>query len=202
MGGARRTGHDRQGFTLLEVAIVLGIMGIVLAAIFTAATSARYRVAVNQGADEVGVIVDSMRSLYASRNTSALPAQAFSAAFEQTLVQERVFPPEMVAGVVANNPWDATTANGSAQISIVAAGATTPTQFILRYVNLPADVCADLLMRTSMPDLGLNQIQITGGGTVTYTSAANKLPVSAIDAAAACRGGAAYVIDWYFKLGS
>jgi prepilin-type N-terminal cleavage/methylation domain-containing protein len=196
-------GQGRRGFTLTEVGIVLGIIGIVIAAIFAAASVAQYRIQLNQGVDEISLITGNMRSLYASQNASAVGSQSF-AVVTPILIQQSVFPQEMLttagATTVADNPWDQTAPGGSAQIQIVAAAGGTPSQFAVRYLNIPADVCADLLVRNSLPSAapglsGLQQIQVNG-------TAVAPLPISPIAAATACPEGATYTIDWYYTLGS
>ena len=103
-----------------------------------------------------------MRSLYAGRNVSAVGTVAASAAFEQQLVGQGVFPYEMVSGGLAYHPWDRTRQWGSAQIAITGGA---PVQFTLSYYKIPIDICISLLMANSTPgtDTGLQQIQVNGG---------------------------------------
>jgi prepilin-type N-terminal cleavage/methylation domain-containing protein len=190
----------QRGFTLTEIAVVLLVISSIIGGIFAVISSIHYRQKINQGSEAIGTIVTNMRALYAGQNLGALTVQNFSSALEQQFSNPNtaVFPADMacvIGGATYScNPWDRTTVNGSAQISIVAG---TPRQFILRYAGITAEVCADLLVRNSAPgaDTGLQQIVV---GATNYSGA--QLPVTPANAASACPVGATYTIDWYFKL--
>lgn len=218
------------GFTLIEIALVLAVIGVIAAAIFVAAGSVEYNVLLNRGSDELGLTAVNMRALYQSQNVSALSAGSLS---NQTLAQEGVFPAEMLSGTapsqIVNNPWNQNSAVSTVNVSIVA---TAPRQFDLEYTLIPSEVCADLIIRNSQPGVssngstlpggnGLAQISVTptsGGTTNSYCvntnsgcTIANSLPVTAVNAATACETGigannttasTTFTIDWFFNLGT
>lgn len=190
--------HVARGFTLTEVGIVIGVIGVITACIFAAASTAQYRARLNQGVDEINLIVGNMRSLYAGQNASAAAAIALnSATNEGTFVSQGVFPKEMLRQTntsLADNPWNQTVVAGSAQVGVVTGG-----QFIVSYQNIPYDVCADLLVRNSTPGTDTGLVQITVGAS-TFTGTA--LPISPVQAAQVCVSGSTYTINWYYTLGS
>jgi type II secretory pathway pseudopilin PulG len=212
------------GYSLLEIAIVMGVVGAIVGALFAAAGMTQHKVYINQASDELNLIGGNMHNLYAGRNTSyaalgSPPATAGAANFSSltpTYIQQGIFPVEMLspgpatdtapcAGTIANNPLSTTAGScggagtGSAQVAL-AGTASSGVQFVVRYTNIDADSCADLLVRNSLPghETGLTQIIVSSG--ITYTNSAGQLPVTSIAASAACPRGATYSIDWYYNL--
>lgn len=201
------------GFTLLETAIVLGVIGVAVSVLFVTAGTVEYRASVNQASEELNQISQNMRNLFAGRSTSyaalgplnLVATNADFTNFSAKVVQQNVFPNEMLsppvapgtippAGTIAYTPWRAL-----AQVAL-AGSAATPIQYVIRYNSLRAEVCSDLLMRNSLPgrETGLTQIIVSSG--ITYTNAARQLPVTSLAANAACSGRASYNVDWYYSL--
>ncbi len=212
--------RKQAAFTLTEIVIVLGVVGIVLGAIFVAASSARKHVYTNQATDELNMIANNLRNFYSSQAAGNVATSAWAAA-TPNMIQSGIFPAEMLspqpdpgvapcAGTVANNPWSLVggtcggAALGSAQIQILAAGGATRAQFVIRYTNVPEDQCVGLIMTNSdtSAQFGLTSITITGGGgPIIYSVAGGTLPVSAANANAACTTAAAVTIDWSYNTG-
>ncbi len=93
---------SRRGFTLTEMAIVVGIIGLVLGGIWAASAAAYSVLRVNRAHEEIDTIINNMRQLYASSPTippGDLTGSAMTAG---------VFPADMVTpdGLIAN-PWGA-----------------------------------------------------------------------------------------------
>lgn len=210
----------KRGFTLTEIAIVFIIGGIVIGGIFAAASTVQYRVRLNQAIDEINQIVANTRALYAGQNELAAATAQYSQGYNLStqLSAQGVFPKEMLRpsnNVAADHPWDSTTGGassqvGSAQVSLVQPPSTpgaSPLEFTVRFVLIPPDVCADLLVRNSQPgtDTGLVKIVVTGATTTGFSASLNQLPINPLQAAAVCVVGVAgttYTIDWYYNLGS
>ena len=66
-----RTSDERRGFTLTELAIVLGIIGLILGAIWTAAAKVYANNRVTKGVNEVLALVSGVRGTYGSRGVIA-----------------------------------------------------------------------------------------------------------------------------------
>src|SRR5271170_8075843 len=62
-----------RGFTLTEIAIVLGIIGLILGAIWVAAGSVYSNLRVSQAATETLIIVENFKSLYGGNRNGQAP---------------------------------------------------------------------------------------------------------------------------------
>jgi prepilin-type N-terminal cleavage/methylation domain-containing protein len=218
----------KRGFTLIEIAFVLGIIGLVISGIFAAASLATRRITSNEGSDELYLIAGNMRALYSGRNPSfaslnavrslkAIPDALDFCFYTVPAVSQGVFPNEMVLprplqgalpapGAVANDPWSTAgvacsgVAGGSAQVGLASTIPPPPAvQLVVRYNGIPQDGCADVLVRTSMPDANTGVRRIYVNGTLAGDVSVNSLPLTSITAAAACNA-AINVIDWYYNL--
>ena len=96
----KRPEQKKKGFTLTEIAIVLGIMGMVLGAIWVAASNVYNNQRVNQGQSAVLQVLQAVRTLYAQ--------QAIIAVGNRTaeLVQAGVIPTNLIGpGNTMVTPW-------------------------------------------------------------------------------------------------
>ena len=83
----------RRGFTLTEMAMVLGIIGVVLGGIWVAAASAHSSMLANTTAKQVVTLAQNVRSFYAGRTQIA--ASLIGGSLNSILEKSNVFPPEM-----------------------------------------------------------------------------------------------------------
>ena len=199
----------RRGLTLMELAVVFGIMGTVLGVIFTALPSVSRNIKINRATESLPMIVTNVRALYASRGISyAALAPAQSAAtieanvgavgateftkYTQPWIAAGVFPSDMVSGGVVKTPWGGGVVQGA-----LAGVAGAPVQFVLSYSAVPFDYCPELLRQTAATQddrMVLQSLYVNGAAVV--------VPVTVATATAACpAAGATATIDWYFKLG-
>lgn len=204
-GISRSVQAGRGGFTLLEIAVVLAIIGSLIGALFTIAYLAEYRISMNSASDELSEIVGNMRSLYAGRGIAGVSAicPSLSTATTTSFVQAGIFPTEMVStGCTAgsacyvNTPWNA---GSTADTVNVNACGSSPVQIVVEYNGLDPEACADLLVHNSLPgrNSGLTQIVVGAAPAISGTN----LPVTPTAAAAICLDpGGPYTIDWYYKL--
>lgn len=224
-GGFTRR-YKRHGFTLIEVALVLGITGLVIGGIWYAAAKVKRSAATNVAADQLYQIVENVRAVYNSRpgiftDNTAAPGCGV-ASFNSRLSCQGAFPVDLTggAGNFAFHAWDRAAANGSVQIEPVdnllnngASAAPGVSSFGVRYVNLPTDVCTVLAAQHSTPDERIRlkaMIFRDNGGAVSssYTTldwgGALTLPVSPSAAAAACQNAAGVgntaTLEWVFML--
>jgi len=86
------------GFTLTELALVLGIMGLILGAIWTATSKASANNKVTKGAREVLAIVEGVRAIYAARGMGNGAAQVD---ITQALINFGVYPADMITPTCA-----------------------------------------------------------------------------------------------------
>jgi prepilin-type N-terminal cleavage/methylation domain-containing protein len=97
-----RLGQRKKGFTLTEIAIVLGIMGLVLGAIWVAAAAVYNNQRVNQGNTAVMQVLQAVRTLYAQRATITTGDRTAE------LVAAGVIPTNLVNGTGMAAPWGGT----------------------------------------------------------------------------------------------
>lgn len=181
--GIKSRRSSRAGFSLAEFAIVLGIMGLVIASLWGVVSIVREAVKRNQMSDQMILMVNGIREFYGSRIKVAneLGATDFVSVTHH-LLSRNVLPSELIrdrsaATLVADHPWGATGASNAllANGGIVVDGATNPSRFIriqlrgLKYSSCVA--LADKLTGADMP-LGLLSVQINANAALTT------LPVS------------------------
>ncbi len=163
--------NRRQAFTLTEAAIVLGVVGIVLAAIWGAASTVSRNKSVNRTVEYQAMIVQNMRSLYKSR-----PLQTGTTNFTELMMKAEIFPTAMIA---AGNPlpqtvWDT-------DVTIIPVSTTT---FRISYpATLPTEVCIQLVARSagSGRDRGLTAA-VADGNTYDTPALLNTLSPATIPA--------------------
>lgn len=99
----RHLAHSR-GFTLTEVAIVLGVFGIVLAGIWAAAGAVYETMRVNKTTQQLQLIVQNMRNYYASRQI--VGGSQNRDTNTAMLVNARIFPRDMLNNAnMPESPW-------------------------------------------------------------------------------------------------
>jgi prepilin-type N-terminal cleavage/methylation domain-containing protein len=94
--------HHRRGFTLTEIAIVMGIMGVILGGIWGAASMVYANKKTSQALQEIIVIVSSVRGVFTSGQILG-GAQQLS----PMLINGGLVPSNMI-GSCTGTPWGAT----------------------------------------------------------------------------------------------
>ncbi|MDD3028730.1 MAG: type 4 pilus major pilin [Alphaproteobacteria bacterium] len=126
--------RGQKGFTLTEISIVLGIMGLILGAIWTAASGVYDKQRVSHATTAIMQIVQGIRGIYAS--SSSLDAD-----FNVTNLNN--------AGAL---PSDMVNSAGNALVGLFPGGATTLSSlysgaaFDITVTKIPRDNCVSLLM--------------------------------------------------------
>jgi len=193
--------HKGRAYTLLEMTMVVGVVGAVLAGVFQASTLILYRNQVNQASDELYQISSNVRNLYAG---IPLPTVSWCADIRSLLpnTYTQIFPSEMIqntsSGLAINNPW-----GGAVILSICGGNTVSPESIMIEYDALPSAACEDLAVRNSLPgrDTGLFQMIMSynRGGTVTLSG--TSLPVNPVTAMTSCANTAnGNKIVWYYRL--
>jgi|GEM_PF-3494612 type II secretory pathway pseudopilin PulG len=209
-----------RGFSLVESAIVFLIVGLIVGAIFSLTAPVEDQVRVNHAVDELGVISNNVRSYYSGQvlpsaaSVSPLTPCPATAASLTPAAGPNIFPTEMVAGAVVNNPWNTASAASTAQVYLCEFTTAAPNYvaFVIHFTGLSAEDCGNLVVRSSLVAAGMNLTQIvvtpsvgaatifnTQFGATTNVTGVTSGAVLPTNAAAACSGGAASV-DWYYKL--
>ena len=135
----------QSGFTLTELAIVLGVIGIVLASIWSASAMVSKKMKVNHAIQELQTIVSNIRSIYVggSHFSQTGSMTDITAGF----MNAGVFPAEMIqpGQTYPLNPW-----GGRVVIYVIpnSPGADN-TQFEIAYFNSLNFQCSALLSQTS-----------------------------------------------------
>jgi type II secretory pathway pseudopilin PulG len=164
--------RNMRGFTLTELAIMLGIVGILLAAIWVAGNSVHRGNQANQAAQELQTISQNMLTLYQNRalpaviaGCPALPDITANAIAAEIVPSGNVVPGAGGACASASNPWSG--AGGS--LKIISIPATK--RFGVKFFKVPLDGCIALLLHGTGCDPSQAgcpaRAIVTAGATVT-----------------------------------
>lgn len=96
-----------KGFTLTEAAIVLGVVGVVLAGVWTGASAVYKKMRIERGIQQATVIVQNMRTLYANRGQFSHAIDT-NADITAAMVRSGVFPKETFdssSSTTPKTPW-------------------------------------------------------------------------------------------------
>ena len=183
---------NEQGFTLIELAIVLGVFAVIVAGIWMVVAVVYENVHQYQANREIQSMVQNIRQLeqrithFDTSNLSDITA---------TLDTQTAFPIEMrqsegTANGNLNNPW--TTSGNSVHVFSRAA-----TEFGIEFANLPKKSCIQIATKMSGGEIsGLTGIGFNGSSPILPTN----LPLSVISAATQCTSPTANKIEWRFTL--
>jgi type II secretory pathway pseudopilin PulG len=155
--------QSRRAFTLTEAAIVLGIVGLILGAIWVAASSVYNNMRIKRTNEQILVMVQGIRSIFAA---SAVTGTSGTGSLITQLVDARIIPSDVVINntTLSNSFGGAITINNA---TITVAGDA----FELKYARVPRNVCAEIGVRltSSARDTGLFNVTL-GSTTTTLTS--------------------------------
>ena len=159
----------QQGFTLIEIAIVLTIVGLVIGGIWLAASTVLNNNRKTEATRQVIQIVQNTKNLFANQ-TGANPANGFG---QGQAIASGVFP----AGMVINNanvrhPFATETGNNS--VTIAGAGNAVTLTFGAAAAGLqfPQDACVETVLRVGTTEnFGRYGIQSVNGLGANATTA-------------------------------
>ena len=172
------------GFTLTEAAIVLGIVGLILGAIWVAASAVYNNMRINRTSEQILKIVQNIRSLYAG--THSFDGITNGQDITLDLVPAKVFPNDMVKVEGANtyvyHAW-----GNSSETSVIARGwLGSPPRFSIEYVGAPQDACMKIITLATGDerDAGIFQAgnQLNSGELVLFT----EFPITVTEARTIC----------------
>ena len=160
--------RSKRGFTLTEIAIVLGIIGLILGAIWVAASAVYNNLRVSKATTELLQIAQAVRSMYATSSTvDATADMTYSATGTHavgagtTYIQASIFPSDMVSPVgspvtsyTIQDPW-------SGDADIVSAKATVASDsFAVDFDKVPQSACINMLTSSTGTGRDLSLIHI------------------------------------------
>lgn len=91
------------GFSLIEAAIVLGIVGLVIGGIWVAASSVMETRRQSRALEQAAIVVDNIRKLYG--RTPPTSHVSLGGLGSNQGLWNNIFPPDMIAGNVTVSPW-------------------------------------------------------------------------------------------------
>jgi len=184
-----RPRKPQAGFTLTEIAIVLGIVGIILGAVWVAAKSVFDANKADQAAQDITTIASNMRSTYLSANVFTMSGNQTPAMISAGIVPSDLITPSGAA-YPAMNAW-----NGEVRITLQPGGNTR--QFRVSFFNTPQDACfriASQLVNLGTSDAPIDfvtnsgaPVQIGGGVSNSHCSGSQLYGLCSQAIEAACQ---------------
>ncbi len=177
---ARKT----RGFTLTEAAIVLGIVGLILGAIWVAAAAVYENMRTNRANEQILKVAQAVRSLYASSPTMGIASPADpSEDLTDSLLAAGIFPSDMINGTTVYNPWDTTGGTAGHTVHVMGTDSTPP-RFAIRFNAVPKAACIRLVTANTgqQRDAGMYAVGTDAAAEIKKASVDGDFPVSVIDA--------------------
>lgn len=144
--------RKQKGFTLTEAAIVLGVVGLILGAIWGAATAVRSRQMVNRAITDITRITENIRTMNGRPFFSQASIDLLPAATTARYMNAGAIPPELVVnpvGPIIHHPW-------GDRLLVEITDADT---FYLHLQNMPRSACPQLVSRLATGDRsGVNRV--------------------------------------------
>lgn len=203
-----RSLQRKKGFTLTEIAIVLGIIGLILGAIWVAASSVYSNQKVGKANTQMLAISQGIRSLYATSSTTGV---ADGTDLTGSLCTAGVFPTDSIVNCATpsvNDPWSGATTVTATSVT----GNNAGDGFKIQMANVPTAGCIALLSQVGGTgrDSGLFFLS-AGGAAPAYTvgtggTAATGIPMFVSSATATqsasglCGGSNSNFVVAVFKL--
>ena len=196
----------KRGFTLTEIAIVLGIVGLILGAIWVAAAAVYTNIRISNSNRHLLVITQNVRSLF---STSTVTGSASGTDMTTSLIPAGVFPTDLLpngsSSTTVNSAWS------GGQIHVYSStGTAAGDAFTVQFEGIPSQGCINLLTAAtgSGRDPGMiaaGGVANSSGGALVGSYTANNLSnaqatLSGVAAATACGNGATTVVAFQFRL--
>ncbi|MDP9127851.1 MAG: hypothetical protein M3N08_06305 [Pseudomonadota bacterium] len=215
----RRRLRSSAGFSLTELAIVLGVIGLILGGVWTVAGQGREKARQTQLTQDMLLVVKNVRAAFAGQNglsgavTTITPQLIFQGAIPNDMVRNGGCT-SVYAGqpYCADHPWGAspaTVASGSFVIcpwrynGDTACAANVPTSqqtFAVELRGLPQESCikiATLNSGAGSPS-GLVDVVINTKSVVNSAGVTHQFPVKSTDASVICTNNS--TIDFVYRI--
>lgn len=184
---------ERRGFTLTEIAIVLGIIGLILGAIWAAASAVYNNLRTSRAQQEILTVAQNIRAMYATQST------VDSAATTDTYISAGVFPSdatvETSSGKSVKNPW-------GGNFDVTTSGDYTTFTVVMEAV--PVNACITLATSTTGTGRDSGLVDLSVDDSSIGSLAGGTFPVGAKAAADSCttQGSSGRKLAWEFRLRS
>jgi Tfp pilus assembly protein PilE len=189
---------NNAGLTLVETAIVLAVVSVIIAAVWSVSSVVYENARQYQANRQLQSTVQNARQLYTRINGFTAAAGSDLAV---TLDKQDAFPKEMrvVQGTACtsapcalNHPWSSVSTG-----TVTAFVGSTSNSFAIKFSALTKKACVGLATKLSGGDISnLLSIKINSGSYLSGTS----LPVGAVGADVACTSATANSIEWVFDI--
>lgn len=188
----------QAGLTLIETVVVLGIVALVIAAVWVVAGAVTENARQYNFASQMQQSVQNIRQLYQRVN---VVGDSDLVQLQDVLDQQEAFPFAMranpgVAGGILLHPWSGDTTNKlQVRTYANAAGGGAAVQgFGLRYSGLPRQACITSVVKLSGGEVaGLVRVVVNSATTMV-------LPATAVAASTACNNATTNTVEWFFTL--
>jgi prepilin-type N-terminal cleavage/methylation domain-containing protein len=176
----------RKGFSLIEVAIVLGIIGLVIGGIWVASAAVQTNLREAIASEGLLQIVQNVRSNYNGQSPSA------TADITADLVSTLSIPADLLQGTQTRTPW-----NTAITVALDNSSGLVD-RFTVTFAAVPRVSCVELVARNTNITIGtgLVNIVVNGGTATTLTT----FPVDPPTAVAACASPTANTITWLWTI--
>ncbi len=139
-------GIGKRGFSVLELAIVLAVAGVVISGVWTAISSGSAKAKTIQAVGQIIILNKNIRGFYQNQACIAASGDltpALLAANPSAIMRE------MILGAGAVSPWSQPFQ--VRRIGAAGCGTVDAFRYVLQYQNLPPDACITLVMQVTGP---------------------------------------------------
>jgi prepilin-type N-terminal cleavage/methylation domain-containing protein len=191
---------EARGLTLIEMAIVLSVIGVIVAAIWVVAATTSENAKQHSFASQHQQIVQNMRQVCQRLNIFAAP---YSTNITQEYDRQAVFPRELrltqpatdaAADGNLNHQW---TDFGVITTGTIQLWKINSTLFEIRYLRMPRKACVNLAIKLTGGELGMDRLIV--GGT-TFRASNGNVPATTTDATTACASATNNTMRWFYSL--
>jgi type II secretory pathway pseudopilin PulG len=192
-----RTQCKPRGFSLIEAAIVMGVVGLVVGTIWVVSANVNESSRANSFVQQTSLLVQNMRNYYSGRElSSGAGADTLATMFTNTLRARQVFPEDMCGRVCkATNQYTIRHVyNGEARVNIV--NSSPYNRYNLNYATVPKRGCLQLitLLSTRSAELGMTSVSVNSGGALT------SFPITPTQATTSCSSATNNTLDIVFTI--